>query len=96
MVDIVNQMEKKTSVSPSNLLKRQAKAFCESTSIHGFIYWVNAPRLIEKLFWVAVVLTGFTCASLIIGAAFDDWQKNPGIVSIDSFSKVFIMRKIQG
>jgi hypothetical protein len=71
-------------------LQAQAKAYCETTSIHGFSYWVSAPRLIEKLFWVAVVLTGFTCASFIINHAVDDWQHNPSTVTINSFSKVNI------
>jgi hypothetical protein len=88
MVAVISQTAKKETVTTSNLLKQQAKAYCETTSIHGFTYWVNAPRFVEKLFWVAVVLTGFTCASLIIKAAFADWQKNPGIVTINTFSKV--------
>jgi hypothetical protein len=68
-----------------------SRAYCETTTIHGFVYWVNAPRLIEKLFWVVVVLTGFVCACLIINDAFDEWQKNPGVVTINSFSKVNIV-----
>jgi hypothetical protein len=86
MVSVISQREKKETVTTSNLLKRQAKAYCETTSIHGFTYWVNAPRFIEKIFWVAVVLTGFTVASVIISASIDDWQKNPGIVTVNTFS----------
>jgi hypothetical protein len=89
MVVVTEQkMVKPPPFSASNLLRTNARVYCETTTIHGFFYWVNAPRLLEKLFWVVVVLTGFTCASLIILAAFDDWQKNPGIVTINSFSKV--------
>jgi hypothetical protein len=66
------------------------RAYCEATSIHGFAYWVAAPRLLEKLFWVVVVIIGFVCASLIINKAVDDWQKHPGVVKINTFSKVYM------
>jgi hypothetical protein len=85
---IVKQEEKMPSLSPLNLLLKNAKAYCETTSLSGFLYWVIAPRFAENLFWVAVFLTGFSCAGLIISSAVDNWQKNPGIVTINSFSKV--------
>jgi formate-dependent nitrite reductase membrane component NrfD len=66
------------------------RAYCEATSIHGFAYWVAAPRLLEKLFWVVVVIIGFVCASLIINKSVDDWQKHPGVVMIKTFSKVYM------
>jgi hypothetical protein len=68
------------------------RAYCETTTIHGFSYWVTASRLLEKLFWMSVVLTGFICASLIINTAVDDWTKNPGIVTIKTFSKVSVVK----
>jgi hypothetical protein len=80
--------EQKAVSTASRHVRTNARAYCETTTIHGFRYWVNAPRGIEKLFWVIVVITGFACASLIISAAFLDWQNNPGVVSINSFSKV--------
>jgi hypothetical protein len=50
------------------------------------------PRLLEKIFWMSVVLTGLTCASLIINTAVHDWKKNPGIVTINTFSKVIVVK----
>lgn len=64
------------------------KAYCETTTIHGFAYWVSAPRLLEKLFWAIVVVIGFTCAGLIVTSAVKDWNENPGVVIINTFSKV--------
>jgi hypothetical protein len=72
----------------SHILAANASSYCETTGIHGFVYWTRAPRHLERLFWMLVVVTGFVCASLIVGRAMDDWQKNPGIVTINSFSKV--------
>jgi hypothetical protein len=68
------------------------RAYCEITTIHGFGYWVTAPRFLEKFFWVSVVFTGFFCASLIIHTAVDDWNTNPGIVTIKTFSKVSFVK----
>jgi formate-dependent nitrite reductase membrane component NrfD len=72
-----------------HILAANARSYCETTTIHGFGYWVSATRRIEKVFWVIVVIIGFVCASLIIKTAVEDWQQNPGVVTINSFSKVF-------
>jgi hypothetical protein len=37
---------------------------------------------------VAVVITGFTCAGLIINTSVEDWMNDPGVVTIATFSKV--------
>ena len=75
-------------MAKEKLVGWHAKAYCEATTVHGFAYWVNAPRFVERIFWVAVVVTGFTCASLIISAAVRDWQENPGVTTIKTFSRV--------
>jgi hypothetical protein len=83
---ITNQLTYNPKVS--RVLADHARAYCDSTTIHGFKYWVNAPRDAEKLFWVIVVLSGFVCASLIINTAVEDWIAHPGLVTINSFSTV--------
>ena len=75
-------------MSLKEILPAQGKAYCEATSIHGFAYWVGAPRILERIFWVCVVIAGFTCASLIIHAAITDWIEYPGTTGIQTFSKV--------
>jgi hypothetical protein len=55
---------------------------------------VSAPRAVEKLFWVVVVIVGFTIASLIISTAVSDWQESPGVVAIETFSKVIYTEAI--
>ena len=62
--------------------------YCETTTIHGFSYWVSARNLPEKLFWVLVVIIGFICASLIISTAIEGWLDEPGVTLIKTFSKV--------
>jgi hypothetical protein len=76
------------------LLAAHVIAYCETTTIHGFSYCASAPRLLEKLFWVAVVCTGFLCAGLIVSSPLQEWRDSPGVVSINSFFKVCDVCKV--
>ena len=71
------------------------KSYCESTSVHGFSYWISAgtkydkiccaPFIIlmvlgsvtEKIFWIFVVIAGFSCASILVAGAIVEWITNP-------------------
>ncbi len=68
------------------ILGEKGRAYCEATTVHGFAYWVAAPTTPEKIFWVCVVLTGFTCAGLIVDSAIRDWIENPGDTGIETFT----------
>ena len=59
------------------------RTFLESSTIHGLGY-IPATRKLVKLFWMAVVITGFTCASTMIYQSFQDWQDNPVTTTIDT------------
>ena len=59
------------------------RTFLESSTIHGLGY-IPATRKLVKLFWMAVVITGFTCASIMIYQSFKDWQDNPVTTTIDT------------
>ncbi len=48
------------------MIAEKVLAYCETTSIHGFSYWVSADRRVERLFWICVVTTFLCCASVII------------------------------
>ena len=65
-----------------------AASYCESTSIHGFSYWVSAENNFEKLFWILTVVIGFLSASVIISNAVQGWVDQPGVTEIRTFSKV--------
>ena len=77
------KLEKWTSV-----LKRKAEEYCKSTSLHGFAYWVEANNTLERFFWFALTIASLVCAGLIISSAVRDWQENPGVTRIESFSRV--------
>ena len=71
-----------------SVVKANATAYCETSSIHGFGYWVGADNKLERFCWIAIVTGFFICASFIISAAFKDWRDKPGVVVIQSFSEV--------
>ena len=59
------------------------RTFLESLTIHGLGY-IPSTRKLVKLFWMAVVIIGFTCASIMIYQSFQDWQDNPITTTIDT------------
>ena len=72
----------------SHVIRSHAVDFCEVTTIHGFAYWVRGETFVEKLFWVAIVATGFVCSGFNISYAIRDWLQEPGVTIINTFSKV--------
>ena len=72
-----------------NLIFANIVNYCNSTTIHGFSYWVSAENIVEKLFWVLVVVSGFTCAIALVSSAVQGWIDEPGVTEIKTFSKVF-------
>ncbi len=82
----IRRKEPKESVG--NIVKTHAVGYCEVTSLHGFAYWVSAPRVVEKAFWVFVVVIFGLFATLIINHAVTDWINKPSVTKIETFSKV--------
>jgi hypothetical protein len=72
----------------SNVARRRPRH--EYLQMAQLIHFANSIhlRLLEKLFWVSVVISGFVCAGFIISTSVADWMNDPGIVSITTFSKV--------
>ena len=81
----MGQRRKDNSLS---VLKRNAKEYCNSTSLHGFAYWVQARNNIERFAWIVLTIASLTCAGVIISSAVRDWEENPGVTGIASFNKV--------
>ena len=78
------------------MIRQNAAAYCETTTIHGFVYWKEAENILERLFWVAVVCLGFLSGSLIISSAFQEWREKPAITVIQSFSAVGNVNNVEG
>ena len=81
-------MRKTKKRDATSVVKANATAYCETSSIHGFAYWVTADNTFERVCWVATVTIFFIWASFIISVSFKEWRDKPGVVVIQSFSEV--------
>ena len=59
------------------------RTFLESSTIHALGY-ISTTRKLERLFWIVVVILGFTGAGVIIYQSFQDWQDNPITTTIET------------
>ena len=59
------------------------KTFLESSTVHGLAHIPSTKKLV-RLFWILVVILGFTGAGILIYQSFDDWNKNPVTTTIET------------
>ena len=78
---------RKKKAQSDHSVSKILKDYCENCSGHGFQYWVADSSVLEKLFWVAVVLFFFTSGAAMVNEAVTHWSVNPDVVEITSFSK---------
>ena len=57
--------------------------FLESSTIHGLTY-ISSTRKLVRLFWIFVVITGFSAASFMIYQSFQAWEENPVSTNIET------------
>ena len=57
--------------------------FLESSTIHGLAYIATGRKYI-RLFWVLVVIGGFTGAGYMIYQSFDSWAESPIKTTIET------------
>ena len=60
------------------------KDFLESSTIHGLGY-ISTTKNLVKIFWIGVVISGFTVALFLISNSFSSWAESPISTSIESF-----------
>ena len=58
-------------------------SFLENSSIHG-LGFIAQTRAFARVFWVLVVIMGFTLASHLIMTNFDNWAENPVITNMET------------
>ena len=61
----------------------QLKEFLESSTVHGLVY-ISTTRQFSRLFWLAVVVCGFTVAGLMINQSVADWRESPVSTSTET------------
>ena len=59
------------------------KLYLENSTIHGLSY-IPSNRKLIRLFWITVVISGFTGAGVLINQSFNDWSNNPVTTTIET------------
>ena len=59
------------------------KTFLESSTIHGLSYIATGKRNV-RLFWILVVIAGFTVAGILIQTSFQSWNESPVKTTIET------------
>ena len=62
---------------------KNVTAFLESSTIHGLAY-IATGRKYVRLFWILVVIGGFTGAGVLIYQSFQSWDESPVKTTIET------------
>ena len=57
--------------------------FLNTSTIHGLSY-ISISRKWSRLFWILVVIGGFTGAGILIYESFDNWEQSPISTTIET------------
>ena len=61
----------------------QVKNFLDTSTIHG-LSWISGTKKITRLFWIIVVIGGFTGAGYLIQLSFLNWSQSPITTTIET------------
>ena len=64
---------------------KTVKEFLESSTIHGLVY-ISTNRSFVRLFWIFVVIIGFSGAGYLIQQSFSSWATSPVSTTIETLS----------
>ena len=59
------------------------KTFFDTSTIHGLNY-ISSTRKLSRLFWILVVIGGFSVAGYLIYESFDNWKQSPISTTIET------------
>ena len=59
------------------------KTFLESSTIHGLTYIATGKKYV-RLFWIIVVIAGFSGAGVLIYQSFQSWNESPVTTTIET------------
>jgi len=80
----INSLQHKTVISKKSNMD-QFKEFFESSTIHGVVY-ISTSKGFSKLFWLMVIVCGFTTAYMMISNSMTEWHQSPISTSIETVS----------
>ena len=61
--------------------------YAGATSLHGVPYTFSSPRVVGRIFWAVMFIIGVTLGVIMVLESWDDWEDNPSITTVSSFSK---------
>ena len=67
-------------------IKADICSYFTETTVHGFRYIVEGRDLVERLFWVTVIVTGFVLSGILIQQSFENWEDTPLQTTIETVS----------
>ena len=59
------------------------QTFLESSTIHGLTY-ISTTRKYVRIFWILIVVSGFTGAGVLIYQSFQAWDESPVKTTIET------------
>ena len=59
------------------------RKYLESSTVHGLIY-IATTKKYARLFWILVVIAGFTGAIILIYKSFQSWEESPVATTIET------------
>ena len=59
------------------------KSFLDTSTIHG-LSWISSTNRTSRLFWILVVITGFSGAGYLIHESFYNWDQSPITTTIET------------
>lgn len=60
--------------------------YIEATTVHGFSYIHQRHHVCQRFFWILVISFLFIIAGVFIHNAFEDWNENPVMTTLDSIA----------
>ena len=65
------------------MIIQEIKQFLESSTVHGLSY-ISTAKKWSRLFWILVVIGGFSGAGYLIHVSFDNWKQSPILTTIET------------
>ena len=82
----ISDEQKKSQPGLIQNVREDITAYFNETTVHGFQYVVGGRDIIERLFWISLIISGFTLSSIFIRNALKSWSDIPLQTTIDKVS----------
>ena len=66
-----------------SLTMERVRTFLETSTIHGLNY-ISTTRKYSRLFWILIVIVGFSGAGFLINESFQSWSESPVKTTIET------------